>query len=117
MKYDTCDDYWQDDDGTFQIRVAKCDNHLYDILVAVHEIIEQQLCYIRGINEEDITDFDKLFEEVRNDYPIAIGDMEPGNMISAPYYNEHVFATKIEKQLADELGVDWDKYDDILNKM
>jgi hypothetical protein len=36
---------------------------------------------------------------------------EPGDDAKAPYHREHVFATKIERLLAVELGVNWRDYD------
>ena len=38
-------------------------------------------------------------------------DSEPGDDPRAPYHFAHVFAEKIERLLATELGVDWSAYD------
>jgi hypothetical protein len=42
---------------------------------------------------------------------------EPGDSSEAPYHKEHVFATKIERMIADELGVDWDVYEKHLDEV
>jgi hypothetical protein len=41
-------------------------------------------------------------------------DEEPGDDLRAPYHCEHVFATKVERMLAREMGVDWDAYEGML---
>ena len=35
--------------------------------------------------------------------------------IAAPYYREHQFATCVERLLALELGVEWNKYDEVVS--
>ena len=109
-RYPTCGDYWVDPDGTRQIRVSDMKNWKYELLVAVHELVEQNLCLDRGIDEKDISRFDIRFEKAR-----AKGkhseDAEPGDDPKAPYRKEHFTATNIERILAAELGIDWTKYD------
>lgn len=109
-RYPTVGDYWDGHLGTKIIRVSEMCNEDYELLVAVHELIEQHLCKKRGIKEPDITAFDVKFEKERDEgkHP---ADAEPGFDPKAPYVKEHTFATKIEKLLAKELGVDWDTYD------
>lgn len=113
-RYPTCGDYW-DKDGVTEIRVSQMDPD-YEFLVAMHELIEYYLVKKRGIAIETIDDFDRSFEIIRKLHPETIGDQEPGDMISAPYFNEHRFATKIEKLIAEELGVDWNKYEESIPK-
>jgi hypothetical protein len=36
---------------------------------------------------------------------------EPGNNPKAPYHQEHMFASKVERMLANELGINWTAYD------
>ena len=98
QRYNTCGD-WYEKKG-WQIRVSKMKDWRYNVLVAFHELIEMTLCKYRHVSEKKVTDFDIKFE----------GD-DPGRDKNAPYHNEHMFAEKLEKQLAKELGVDWDKYD------
>lgn len=116
QRYETIGDYWDDSDGTKQIRVSASTPH-YEFLIAVHELVESYLVASKGINISDIDKFDQEFEKMRNEYPKFIGDMEPGDNDNAPYYHEHQIASRIEKWLADTLGVDWNMYEKTLNKM
>ena len=109
-RYETVGDYF-DKDGKTHILVSDMNNEDYELLVAIHEILEQHLCKKRGIKEKDITKFDIAFEKRR-----AAGkepeDAEPGDHPNAPYRKEHFFATNIERTVALELGVNWAAYDD-----
>jgi len=102
------------------ITVSDMNNPDYEFLVGIHELIEAYLCQKRGIKEEDVTAFDIAYEKRRNDLISkawtqegrdVLIKSEPGQWADAPYHKEHMFATKIEKLVADELGVDWEKYD------
>lgn len=65
----------------------------YEALVAVHELVELLLCHDRKITMSEIDKFDLAYEKNR-----PAGDTsEPGNDPKSPYYEEHQFATKIEK--------------------
>jgi len=108
QRYPTAGD-WYDDGNTHEIRVSELSNPKYELLIAVHELIESELCRQRGISEEAVTRFDRWFEEARN-LGLLYNDDEPGFHPNAPYKNEHTFATMIERQLAKELGVDWESY-------
>ena len=116
QRYDTVGDYFYDLDH-LSIKVSDMKNENYEFLVAIHELIESHLCSKRKISEEDISKYDIAFEEVRANFSTLIGDQEPGDMIAAPYNKEHLFATKIEKMIADELGVDWDRYEKKVNSL
>lgn len=110
-RYDTVGDYRINGrTGYREILVSEMDNEDYEFLVAVHELIEEYLTRKRGIKEEDITKFDMYYEDARQEGDIT----EPGNSPLAPYFKEHQFATIIEKQIADELGVDWEEYDKVV---
>jgi hypothetical protein len=86
----------------------------YNFLIAIHELIEAYLCWKRGITDEEVTRFDKRFEELRKDKEV---DGEPGDDPYAPYKREHFFATNIERQLAHELGVDWGRYEERIGSL
>jgi hypothetical protein len=51
--------------------------------------------------------FDRAYEAKRK----PGDDSELGDDPRAPYHKQHVFAEKIERLLATELGVDWPDYD------
>jgi hypothetical protein len=110
QRYNTVGDWLIDENDPkkpIQIFVSEMGNEDYEFLVGVHELIEAYICKKRGIEEVDVSTYDIAFEAGR-----AEGNYdEPGNHPLAPYFNEHAFATKIEKQIAAELGVDWEAYD------
>lgn len=82
----------------------------YVFLVALHEMIEYELCKKNGISDKKVVAFDVNFESERkrNLHPI---DAEPGNDPRAPYKKEHDFATSIEMMVARKLGVSWSDYE------
>lgn len=92
------------------IRVSKMKDQRYVFLVALHEMIEYELCKMHGITDREVVAFDVNFEAERrmNLHPI---DAEPGNHPKAPYRNEHEFATMIEMMVAQKLGVSWSDYE------
>jgi hypothetical protein len=108
-RYPTVGDYFPVEGG-WTIRVSRCGDARFEFLVALHEFVEWFLTQERGIREEDITEFDVRFEE-------AGRDGEPGDDPQAPYHREHVCATKIEREAAAQLGVDWDTYEEALNAL
>jgi hypothetical protein len=59
------------------------------------------------VSPEAVDRFDRAYEAKRK----PGDDREPGDDAKAPYHREHVLATKIERLLAKQLGVDWTKYD------
>lgn len=79
----------------------------YEFLIAIHELLEWYLTQKKGIRIEEIDRFDILFERGRE----KDNTDEPGDDINAPYYDEHQFASRIERIAAEELGVDWTEYD------
>lgn len=104
-RYETLGDYVGHERLRF-IQVSELGNSDYEFLIAIHELVEQALQIKRGISEESITKFDTEFT----------GDGEPGDSPDAPYYKEHQFATKIERLLCKELGLDWEEYGRFLDR-
>jgi hypothetical protein len=100
QRYDTCGDYLINDD-IYRIRISDLRNEDYHFMILIHEMIEAYLTNKRGIKESDITKFDTEY----------VGPGEPGDSENAPYRNEHIFATKIERLCCDEIGCDWKAYD------
>ena len=116
QRYETVGDY-EFKNNQWDITVSSMDNPDYVFLVMIHELIELYLTQKKDILEEDISKFDIEFEKLREEYPKLIGSMECGDMTSAPYFEEHQFATKIEKLVAEGLGVDWNEYDKIVSEL
>lgn len=116
QRYETVGD-WQVRHGfrrsAIFIKVSSMVNEDYEFLVGLHEMIEAHLCFKRGITQQAVDQFDMDYERNRKE-----GDeSEPGDQPSAPYYKEYQFALKLERLMSDELGVNWDKYEETLNSL
>jgi|GEM_PF-2368109 len=106
QRYNTVGDYWIDDNGVRQIRLSDLGDPYYEKLVLIHELVEITLNQKAGVTDAMVDEFDFAFEEDRapND------ESEPGDDPRAPYYEQHQFASKVEREMAEQLGVDWDAY-------
>ena len=93
-------DYWRAADGALYVRVTEMPDWRYELLIAVHELIEEALATHRGIPEPEIMRFDLEHPELD----------DPGMDCRAPYHAEHFFADAIERLIAQQLGVDWHAY-------
>ena len=59
QRYETCGDWWWDDDGeTLQIRVSDTGDWRYNAAVAIHELTEVLLCRDHGVSQEAADGFD-----------------------------------------------------------
>lgn len=106
QRYNTVGDYQTDENGKTEIRISNLGDSRIEFLIAIHELVEVFLCKEAGISDQQIDAFDIVYDQKRE-----AGDVtEPGDDPSAPYYQQHVFATKIEKLMCEELGIDWDDY-------
>lgn len=105
MRYPTVGD-WTDDG---QITVADTENDRYNFLIGLHELVEWYLCHEKGITDDEVTKFDKAYEEERAQGLHSPED-EPGHDERAPYRDAHFFAECIERLTAQKLGVEWDQY-------
>jgi hypothetical protein len=88
----------------------------YVFLVALHEMIEYELCKKNGITDKEVVAFDVNFEAERRRNIHAI-DAEPGSDPRAPYRNEHEFATMVEMMVAQKLGVKWTAYEKAIRSL
>lgn len=113
QRYETVGDWQIGEDGSISIDVSNMGNEDYAFLVALHEAIEVWLCRKRGITQDSVDSYDIEYEKNRPE-----GDFsEPGDSPLAPYKREHQFATQIERQLAEELGVNWDEYNTTVEEL
>ena len=102
--------------GRIHFRISKMGNEKYEALVLLHEIVEYILVKERGISLKEIDKFDIEFE-IDRELGLHSETEECGDSPNAPYFAEHQFATRIEKIMAKELGVDWDEYDKAVNSL
>ena len=90
----------------WQFQVIDLGNDDYEFLIFIHELIEWRLTQKHGVAEEDITAFDKQHLDTN----------EPGYLKEAPYHKEHMAAEAIERMVATLLGVEWNDYEEAINK-
>lgn len=117
QRYDTCGDYWLDESGDIQLRISELGDSKSEMAVLIHELVELGLVLQNAIPIEKIDDFDTKFEKLRGREPTLIGEQEPGDMVSAPYHREHVFATKVERMYLKEARGDWATHESIINNL
>jgi hypothetical protein len=146
QRYATVGD-WQTVEDRLIITVSEMPDWRYMALVAAHELVEAVLCLHRGIDEAEITAWDKQFaedmahdrkvmEERLDELRARVGEgpsdemeesdleadlaevpAEPGDHPGACYHAEHMFATKVEEMLAKQLGVSWEEYEKALEAL
>lgn len=111
QRYETAGDYFQDcswPSAPWQFRISAMGNPDHEFLVFVHELVEWYLTQRRGVEEPVIVAFDQAFTSE---------GAEPGDDPRAPYHREHVFAGKIERLLAEEIGIEWEEYDRAVSRL
>ncbi len=96
-----------------EIRVSRLKDQRYVFLVALHEMIEYELCKKNGVKDNEVVAFDVGFEEERRKSAHS-EEAEPGDDPRAPYRREHNFATMVEMMVAQKLGVKWEAYEKAL---
>ena len=106
QRYPTAGDWQLKPDG-LHILVSRMSDQRYEFLVGMHEAIEAYLCKQAGISQVAVDRFDRAYERRRK----PGDDSEPGEDPNAPYHKEHMFASRVERMLADQLGVNWRAYD------
>lgn len=116
QRYPTIGDYYYDSEGILQIKVSNLGDRRMEMLVIIHELVEEFLTREAGIKEEDISGFDKYYEK-RREMGLVEELSEPGFSSESPYRNQHAIATGIELILAGILGVDWKRYEEIVNSL
>jgi hypothetical protein len=104
MRYATAGDYlYNPGIDMFWFIIAQMKITEYEMLIFLHEYIESMLCWSAGIDEKEITAFDKQFEKDGR-------DGEPGDAIESPYFKPHQIASRFEMMFCDALGVNWAEY-------
>jgi len=114
QRYPTCGD-WQLDQATEHLRIKISDlgDWHYNMLIGFHEMMEAMLCHDRGITEEAVDKFDMAYEAKRDVDNLS----EPGDDPDSPYFNEHFFATTLERLLAREFEIGWPEYEQEINNL
>lgn len=108
-------DWWADENGDIQIRIAQMSSWDREMCLAIHECAEAILWFKNhGADVSAVDDFDKVIEEVTPErHGIDAGD-QPG----CPYALEHSAATAVERIMATHLEIgSWKQYDDELSAL
>jgi hypothetical protein len=105
-------DWWWDDAGDLQVRVAsELEDWRERMALAIHEATEALMCKHNGVTVAQVDEFDANFKD---DNEI---DVNAGDESDAPYRLEHTYSTAIERILTGVLQVDWKSYDTRLGKL
>lgn len=108
QRYNTAGDWYLDPaSGKLMIKVSETGDWRADALIAVHELIEALLCRAAGVEAHAVDAFDMNYK----------GDGEPGDHPDAPYHKQHVFATSVEMNMCDAIGLDWKEYEALIAKL
>ena len=78
--------------------------------ILLHEIIEALLCWVHGVKEEDVTEFDQNFFVRQANGEIA-QDKAPGDDPSAPYHTWHLVAERFEREFIVQAGMMWNQHE------
>lgn len=113
QRYPTVGDYVRDADGTLHIFVSDLGNWKYELLVALHELIEAGLCQEAGVTFAAIDAFDLAWPHPQT----PASAEEPGEDPAAPYHRQHRVASAIEQLMAERLNVDWTDYNRAINAL
>jgi hypothetical protein len=105
--YNTVGNYFTTSNGTHVIFVSDTGNIDFNYLIFLHEMVEQYLCFRKGIKEKTIDKYD--MEHIHCD--------DPGSHDEAPYHEQHQVANDIEAIISTQLKVDWIKYSNTLTKL
>jgi hypothetical protein len=100
MRYATSGDWQVGHDGALVVTVADLGDERFNLLVAAHEVTEALLARRAGVTEQQVDEWDLAHLDAE----------EPGEMEGCPYFAQHAEASRVERWLADLLGVDWDTY-------
>ncbi len=92
-----------------RVVASRLKNRDYEFLILLHEMVEHELCKKHGISDRVVVAFDKRFERERK-LGLHSASAEPGASPRAPYRREHAAATRIERLMAKDLGVNWERY-------
>jgi hypothetical protein len=96
-------DYYYEGDKVI-ITAVDTGNKVRDRIVALHELVEFIITDYKGITEEEILEFDKMFEQETKEGQHNPDD-EPGDDHRAPYIIAHQFSTIIEQLVLNHLNI------------
>jgi len=108
QEYDTAGNY-AELNNKWAMWITELPDWKYEACLLIHELVEMCLTKAHNVDWKLIDAFDINGEG--KDHP------DPGTLKSAPYHNEHMLATQLEKRFAKMLGVDWNEYNRVLDSL
>jgi hypothetical protein len=109
---------WTYDKLTFHLTAvsAELGNRKSEFAILIHEIMEAFLCRESGVSDADVVKFDDQYEDERKNGHHKERD-EPGDDPRAPYRQEHMAATHVERAVCMALGITWQAHDEVVQRM
>lgn len=93
-------DYWVDERGALQIRIAEFENPDFALFWAIHELLEAWRAAKAGVSLEAIEKFDAAHAD----------DEDPGSLKAAPYHAQHMKSLTVQHILCEQDGYNYDDY-------
>ena len=108
QRYDTAGDWQLDvEKDTLVINISFLGDWKMEACLGIHELIEAIRCMADRVDQNLVDQWDLNFK----------GKGEPGDDPAAPYHRQHVQASIVERTLARQLGVDWQRYEQKLEEL
>lgn len=98
------------DNSPAVISCADTFNDISNAAILLHEYIESFLCWIHGVTEQSVRDFDQKWfaEEAAG---IKHTHEGPGDDPAAPYHTWHLVALRFEREFVIQNGMTWDEHE------
>jgi hypothetical protein len=105
QRFGECGDWFYDADADeLTIFINKMADWRSELAVAMHEAIEAVMCLANEVDQTDVDYFDKKFY-------LEHDEGEAGNDVKAPYFEQHILATLLEKELCSHIGLLWSDHE------
>lgn len=105
QRFGECGDWFYDaEDHHLTVFVSRMEDWRSEIAVAIHEALEAVMCLDADVDQTDVDAFDKTF------YQLNDGTNNAGDSSEAPYFNQHVAATFVEKEICNQVKLDWNQH-------
>jgi hypothetical protein len=93
-------DYFLDEKGALQIRIAEFENPDFAFYWAMHEAMEAWRCFRDGVSLESIEKWDAKHAD----------DDDPGALPGSPYRKQHLQSMTIQHMLCEQDGYIYEEY-------
>lgn len=106
-------DWWYDQKRQGRITVSVVGDTFCtesELAIAIHELVEAFLCRRDGVTEQEVVDFDTLYESERKQGRHH-KDEEPGDDPRSPYRLQHAAAIHVERAVCLALDLMWKEHE------